>query len=163
GAVEKPGVYEIEMGAPLKKLLFETCGGMRGDRKLQMILIGGAAGVFLTPQEIDVALDFQSLNAIGATFGSGAIMVFDDTANLWGVLYRLARFFKDESCGKCFPCQLGTQRQFEIVARMARNESRADDPARVRELGAVMRDASLCGLGQTAASAIISALDKKLV
>ncbi|MBI3741837.1 MAG: NAD(P)H-dependent oxidoreductase subunit E [Chloroflexi bacterium] len=163
GAVEKPGVYEIEMGAPLKKLLFETCGGLRANRKLQTILIGGAAGVFLTPQEIDVALDFQSLNAIGATFGSGAIMVFDDTANLWGVVYRLARFFKDESCGKCFPCQLGTQRQFEVIARMARGQARADDPVRLRELGAVMRDASLCGLGQTAASAIISAFDKKLV
>jgi len=163
GHIQKPGVYEVVMGMSLQKLLFETCGGMRDGRKLQTILIGGAAGVFLKPDEIDVALDFQSLAAIGATFGSGAIMVFDDTADLWQVLARLARFFKDESCGKCFPCQLGTQRQLEIVTRAADLRGFQNLEGLERELGAVMRDASLCGLGQTAASAIVSALDKKLV
>jgi len=160
GHVKRPGAYEIAMGMPLRQVIDELAGGLRDGRRLQAVLIGGAAGVFLRPDEIDVPLDFQSLAAVGATFGSGAIMVMDDTADLGGVLRRLARFFKDESCGKCFPCQLGTQRQYEIIR----------DPERFRiasgllhELGATMRDASLCGLGQTASSAILSALDKGLM
>ncbi|MBI5653177.1 MAG: SLBB domain-containing protein [Chloroflexi bacterium] len=158
--MQKPGAYEIEMGMPLRRALDELGGGLRAGRTLQAILIGGAAGVFLRPDEIDVPLDFQSLSAIGATFGSGAIMVFDDTANVRGALIRLARFFRDESCGKCFPCQLGTQRQYEIL----RNPSGFENPKGLRsELGATMRDASLCGLGQTASSAILSAFDKRLI
>lgn len=163
GQVRKPGAYEIEMGTPLREVVNDLAGGLREGRKLRAVLIGGAAGVFLKPDEIDVALDFQSLAAINATFGSGAIMVFDDTADLWGVMKRLARFFKDESCGKCFPCQLGTMRQLEIIERMAGNESRYSDAASLREIGNAMKDASLCGLGQTAASAILSAMDKGLV
>src|SRR5574341_364009 len=155
GQVKRPGVYEIEMGVPLRRVIDDLAGGLHTGRTLRTILIGGAAGVFLRPDEIDVPLDFQSLAAMGATFGSGAIIVLDDTANLWGVLRRIARFFKEESCGKCFPCQLGTQRQFEIVERMAERARRDDDDARLHELGAVMRDASLCGLGQTAASGIL--------
>jgi NADH-quinone oxidoreductase subunit F len=162
GQVLKPGAFEIAMGTPLRAVIFDLAGGLSAGRKLQAVLIGGAAGVFLRPDEIDVALDFQSLPATGATFGSGAIMVMDDTANLHGVLKRLARFFKDESCGKCFPCQLGTQRQYEIVERMP-GAPRRGDVVLLHELGATMRDASLCGLGQTASSAILSAIDKGLV
>ena len=162
GQVNKPGAFEIAMGTPLREVIFDLAGGLSAGRKLQAVLIGGAAGAFLRPEEIDVALDFQSLAAAGATFGSGAIMVMDDTANLHGVLKRLARFFKDESCGKCFPCQLGTQRQLEIVERMPAAPRRGDAPL-LHELGATMRDASLCGLGQTASSAILSAIDKGLV
>jgi NADH-quinone oxidoreductase subunit F len=143
----------------LRDVIEKLAGGLRPGRKLQAVLIGGAAGAFLRPDEIDVPLDFQSLASVGATFGSGAIMVLDDTADMRGVLYRIARFFKDESCGKCFPCQLGTQRQFEIIQRGAWREQ----ANLLHELGATMRDASICGLGQTAASAIVSALDKNLI
>ncbi len=158
GQVQKPGAYEIAMGVSLRAVIENLAGGLRAGRSLHTVLIGGAAGVFLRPDEIDVALDFQSLAAIGATFGSGALMVLDDTADLRGVLLRLARFFKDESCGKCLPCQIGTLRQYEIVAR-----GRPDDTPLLRDLAATMRDASICGLGQTAASAILSALDKGLI
>lgn len=162
GAVRRPGAFEIEMGTPLRYVINDLAGGLGEGRTLQAVLVGGAAGVFLRPEEIDVPLAFESLSAIGATFGSGAIMVMDDRADMRGVIKRIARFFKNESCGKCFPCQIGTQRQFEMVGR--------SDPMALEnlsgllhELGAVMRDASLCGLGQTASSAILSALDKKLV
>ena len=159
GQVNRPGSYEIAMGTPLREVLFDLAGGLRAGRTLQAILIGGAAGAFLRPDEIDVSLDFQSLASVNATFGSGAIMVLDDTADLRGVLYRIARFFKDESCGKCFPCQLGTQRQYEIIKQVgAFNKTPL-----LRELGATMRDASICGLGQTASSAILSAIDKGLI
>ncbi|MBI5304076.1 MAG: SLBB domain-containing protein [Chloroflexi bacterium] len=162
GHVQKPGAYEIAMGVSLRDVIENLAGGLRPGRALKAILIGGAAGVFLRPDEIDVPLDFQSLAAIGATLGSGAIMALDDTAEMRGVLKRLARFFRDESCGKCFPCQLGTQRQYEIIAR--EGETFAERATSLlRELGATMRDASLCGLGQTASSAIVSAFEKGLV
>ena len=169
GAVQKPGAYEIQMGTPLRYVIENLAGGLKAGRTLQAVLIGGAAGVFLKPDEVDVPLAFESLSAMGATFGSGAIMVMDDTTNVWGVLMRLARFFRDESCGKCFPCQIGTQRQYEILERMQRarasngNSISSNEMQLLRDTGAVMKDASLCGLGQTAASAILSAFDKKLV
>lgn len=160
GHVSKPGAYEIAMGVSLRDVIENLGGGLLPGRTLKAVLIGGAAGMFLHPDEIDVALDFQALSAIGATFGSGAIMVLDDTTNMHGVLVRLARFFRDESCGKCFPCQLGTQRQYEIIARGVET---LHVTSLLREIGATMRDASLCGLGQTASSAILSALNKGLV
>lgn len=163
GHVTRPGAYEIEMGTPLRYVLDELAGGLRPGRALRAILIGGAAGVFLTPDEIDVPLAFESLNAIGATFGSGAIMVLDDSVDMWGVLHRIARFFRDESCGKCFPCQIGTQRQLELVDRFRQGHPRSGDRQLLFDTGLVMRDASLCGLGQFAASAILSAFDKHLV
>ena len=162
GHVQRPGAYEIEMGTSLRHVIFDLAGGLREGHTLQAVLIGGAAGVFLRPDEIDVPLAFESLTAIGATLGSGAIIVIDDTADLRGVLRRIARFFKDESCGKCFPCQIGTQRQFEIIER-ANLLGLGDLTGLLHDLGATMRDASLCGLGQTASSAILSALDKGLI
>ena len=166
GQVQRPGAYEIEMGTPLRHVIFDLAGGLHEGHTLQAVLIGGAAGVFLRPDEIDVPLAFESLNAIGATLGSGAIIVMDDTADLRGVLRRIARFFKDESCGKCFPCQIGTQRQFEIVQDpkgFLATAGGAYPSGLLHDLGATMRDASLCGLGQTASSAILSVLDKRLV
>lgn len=161
GAVQRPGAYEIEMGTPLRHVIYDLAGGLSEGRTLHAVLVGGAAGIFLRPEEIDVPLAFESLSAIGATFGSGAIMVMDDRADMRGVLKRIARFFKNESCGKCFPCQIGTQRQFELVERLDLTDQR-NLSGLLHEVGVVMRDASLCGLGQTASSAILSALDKKL-
>lgn len=156
GHVRRPGVAEIAPGITLRRLLDEQMGGVAGT--LQAVLMGGAAGTFLTPEEIDVALTFEDLRAAGATFGSGAIMVFNDTVDLRDVLRRLGRFFQHESCGKCFPCQIGTQRQLEILDRIDR--PLAGDAERLRDIGLTMTEASLCGLGQTAASAVLSAMKR---
>jgi NADH-quinone oxidoreductase subunit F len=125
---------------------------------LQAVLMGGAAGTFLTPEEIDVPLTFEDLRAAGSTFGSGAIMVFNDTVDLRDVLQRLGHFFQHESCGKCFPCQIGTQRQMEILDRIDR--PLPGDAERLHDVGVTMTEASLCGLGQTAASAVLSAMQR---
>lgn len=156
GHVQHPGVYEILPGTTLRSLLEHHCGGMVGE--LQAVLMGGAAGTFLKPDEIEVPLTFEHLRDIGSTFGSGAIMVFNDTVDLRDVLRRLARFFQHESCGKCFPCQLGTQRQMEILERA--DHPCTGDSQRLIDIGLTMTEASLCGLGQTAASAVLSALTK---
>jgi NADH-quinone oxidoreductase subunit F len=127
------------------------------------VLLGGSAGTFLTQKDLDVPLSFEGTRAVGASLGSGAVVVFDDTVDLWGTVKRIAAFFRDESCGQCVPCRLGTARQEEILEEMLRHrDPAAGSEARLRlvEIGQAMRDASICGLGQTASSAVLSALEK---
>ncbi len=159
GNVERPGLYEVPFGLTLRELL-DLAGGVPGGRAVRAVLLGGAAGVFVGPDALDVPLTFEGTRAIGATLGSGVVMVFDETADLVGALRRIARFFRDESCGQCVPCRVGTARQEELLARLAAarpNGSREAELALLRDIGQAMRDASICGLGQTASSAIESA------
>jgi len=157
GDILKPGVYEIPFGVTLRELLV-MAGGVADRRKLQSVLFGGAAGAFATPDHLDVRLTFEDLRAAGLPLGSGVVMVFDETRDMRDVLSRLGRFFAHESCGKCYPCQMGTQRQMEILNRIAKNEAFPGDFVRLQDVGWTMTDASLCGLGQTAASAVLSAM-----
>ena len=156
GHVERPGVYEVEFGATLGDLI-DMAGGVPGDRAIRAILLGGAAGVFVGPDSLSMPLTFEDTRAAGATLGSGVIMVFDETADLVGTLRRIARFFRDESCGQCVPCRVGSVRQEELLTRLAAGSgvrSRDEELVLLREIGQAMRDASICGLGQTASSAI---------
>jgi NADH-quinone oxidoreductase subunit F len=160
GHVARPGVYEVEFGATLRELL-DLAGGVRDGHNLKAVLLGGAAGVFVGPEVLDTPLTFEATRAIGATLGSGVVMAFDETADMVGTLRRIAEFFRDESCGQCVPCRVGTVRQEELLARLATANlkgSRVDELALLGEIGQAMRDASICGLGQTASSAIESAL-----
>ena len=160
GHVARPGTYEVEFGATLRELI-ELAGGVPGGRVIRTILLGGAAGVFVGPDALDTPLTFEGTRAIGATLGSGVVMVFDETADLVDTLRRIAQFFRDESCGQCVPCRVGSVRQEELLARLAagsRVRPRDEELVLLREIGQAMRDASICGLGQTASSAIESAL-----
>jgi NADH-quinone oxidoreductase subunit F len=148
------------MGTTLRELM-ELAGGMHEGRSLRAVLLGGAAGSFVTEPQLDVPLSFEGTRAIGATLGSGAVIVLDDSAQLDQLLLRIARFFRDESCGQCVPCRVGTVRQEEALKRILseRDESlRNNDIALLSDIAQAMRDASICGLGQTAASAIGSAV-----
>jgi NADH-quinone oxidoreductase subunit F len=157
GSVLRPGVYEVPFGVRLRHLVYDLAGGLRPGRQVQAILTGGAAGTFLTAAHLDVPLTFEDFKKVGGTIGAGTVMVFDDTVDLRQVLRRIGEFFAHESCGKCYPCQMGTQRQAEILGRIARGQARPDDAATLIELGAVMTDTSICGLGQAAAMAIVNA------
>lgn len=162
GSVARPGIYEAPFGITLGELI-ALAGGVAEDRALQAVLLGGAAGVFVTPDELDMPLTFEGTRAAGATLGSGVIMLFDDRVDLGDILMRIASFFRDESCGQCVPCRIGTIRQEEALHRL-RDARSSGDRAReitlINDLAMVMRDASICGLGQTAASAVQSALQK---
>jgi NADH-quinone oxidoreductase subunit F len=158
GQIEKPGLYEVPFGVTLRHLLFDLAGGLKPGRKLQAVLMGGAAGAFATEKDLDVILSFENLRAADLPLGSGAVMIFDDSADLGDVLKRLAHFFADESCGKCYPCQLGARRQYEILERSAAGHSLTGDRERLSDVGNTMIDASICGLGQTAPTAILSAM-----
>ncbi|QIY65407.2 MULTISPECIES: NAD(P)H-dependent oxidoreductase subunit E [unclassified Streptomyces] len=158
GSVERPGVYELPFGATLGELL-ELAGVREG---LRAVLLGGAAGGFVRPDELDVPLTFEGTREAGTTLGSGVVMAFDDSVPLPRLLLRIAAFFRDESCGQCVPCRVGTVRQEEALHRIAERTGAAagDDIALLREVGRAMRDASICGLGQTAWNAVESAIDR---
>ncbi len=165
GAVRQPGLYEHDFGVTLRAVI-EAAGGLRDGRSLRAVLLGGAAGSFVGPDALDVPLTMEDLRAIGATLGSGVVVVIDDTVDVTDLLVRIARFFRDESCGQCVPCRVGTVRQEELLGRLARGAP-LGSVERERELfadiAAVTRDASICGLGQTAVSALSSALSLNLV
>jgi len=158
GDVKQPGLYEAPFGISLRHLIFELAEGIRNNFNLKAILIGGAAGAFTDEASLDVALTFEHLQSVNLPLGSGVVMVFDETRDLRDTLMRLGKFFALESCGKCFPCQLGTQRQYEILARLAQGEILPGDTQHLMDVGWTMTDASLCGLGQTAATAVMSAM-----
>ena len=162
GHIARPGVYEIAMGATLRSLI-DLAGGVAGSGRLQAVLLGGAAGAFVSPKELDTPLTFEDTRAIGATLGSGVVMLFDDTVDLKRILLRIADFFRHETCGQCVPCRVGVVRQQEALGRLVAGKplgSAAEEVVRLREMGQAMRDASICGLGQTASSALESALNR---
>jgi len=162
GNVVRPGVYEVPFGATLRQMI-ELAGGLPPGRSIQAILLGGAAGVFVRPDEIDMPLTFEGARAAQATLGSGVILVFDDTIDMKPILRRIAAFFRDESCGQCVPCRVGTVRQEEALHRIETGKPRGGIPgemALLEEIGLAMKDASICGLGQTAYSAVESAIKR---
>ncbi|MET8825126.1 NADH-ubiquinone oxidoreductase-F iron-sulfur binding region domain-containing protein [Streptomyces sp. NPDC004610] len=158
GAVARPGIYELPFGATLGELL--TLAGVREG--LRAVLLGGAAGGFVRPDETDIPLTFEGTREAGTTLGSGVVMAFGSAVPLPRLLLRIAEFFRDESCGQCVPCRVGTVRQEEALHRIVERTGAeaAGDIALLREVGRAMRDASICGLGQTAWNAVESAIDR---
>jgi NADH-quinone oxidoreductase subunit F len=162
GHVAHPGLYEIAMGLTLRQLI-ALAGGVAGNGRLQAVLLGGAAGSFVGPHELDIPLTFEDTRAIGATLGSGVVMLFDETVDLRRILLRIASFFRHETCGQCVPCRVGVVRQQEALQRLVGGKplgSVAREITLLREVAQAMRDASICGLGQTAASALESAMQR---
>ena len=158
GTVARPGLYEVEFGATLRQVL-DLAGGVTGSPKA--VLLGGAAGGFVGPDRLDIPLTFEDSRSGGYTLGSGVVMAFNETVDLVDIVLRIARFFRDESCGQCVPCRVGTVRQEEALHRLVEGRtigSREDEIALLGEIAQVMRDASICGLGQTAAGAVQSAI-----
>lgn len=159
GAVERPGVYEVPFGTTLGGLLRDA--GVAEDGQLGAVLLGGAAGVFVRGDQRDIPLTFEGAGAVGATIGSGAVVVFDEHTDMVDTVLRIAEFFRNESCGQCVPCRVGTVRQEEALARLAGGRARGGADVEVQllgEIGMAMKDASICGLGQTAYSAVESAM-----
>jgi NADH-quinone oxidoreductase subunit F len=160
GAVARPGVYEVRLGLTLGELI-ELAGGMRDGAEFRAALLGGAAGGFAGPDDLDLALTPDALRDAGLTLGSGVVMVHDTSVDLVDQIRRIAAFFRDESCGQCVPCRVGTVRQEEALDRLVGpGADRTVDLALLRDIGQAMQDASICGLGQTAHHAIRSAVDR---
>jgi NADH-quinone oxidoreductase subunit F len=160
GSVARPGLYEVAFGTTLHQLL-DLAGGVASGRAMKAVLLGGAAGTFVTPERLDLPLTFEGARAAGASLGSGVVVVFDETVDFDDILLRIAAFFRHESCGQCVPCRVGTVRQEEALKRLFVGEEHA--VGLMHEIGRAMGDASICGLGHTAALAVRSALDLGLI
>ncbi len=158
GDIARPGLYEAPFGISLRQLLMVLGGGVSGGKGLLAVLVGGAAGAFATPEQLDLEMSFESLRSAGLPLGSGVVMPIAEGRDLKAILLGLARFFAHESCGKCYPCQIGTRRQYEILERLVSGKPLPGDFERLDDIGWTMSDASICGLGQTAASAVLSAM-----
>ncbi len=159
GHISRPGVYEVEFGRTLRDLL-DLAGPYLGTPAA--VLLGGGAGTFVLPDQFDLPLTFEDARDAGHSLGSGVVMVFGDTTDFGAVVTRLARFFRDESCGQCVPCRVGTVRQHEVLARSGGRPDRAEI-ALIDDMDRAMKDASICGLGHTAATAVQSAIAQGLI
>jgi NADH-quinone oxidoreductase subunit F len=151
GDVARPGVYEVESGTTLGSVV-DMAGGVEGE--LAAVLLGGSAGSFIGPEHLDLRLTFEDARAAGVSLGSGVIMAFNSTRDMKDLVRRVARFFRDESCGQCVPCRVGTARVEEAVARA----NGSIEAGLIDELDRAMKDASICGLGHTAAAVVRSAI-----
>ncbi len=158
GHVAKPGAYEVEFGATLRELI-ESAGGTTG--KFRAALVGGAAGTFLTQDQLDLSLTFEATAAAGASLGSGVVMVFNSDTDFTDLLVRIGAFFRDESCGQCVPCRVGTMRQEESLIRLAAGGT--DETRILEDLALVMSDSSICGFGHAASWAVQSAIRQGLI
>ena len=163
GKVGRPGLYEVPFGTTLGDVL-ALAGGITGTGELQAVLMGGAAGSFVGPDSLSLPLTLEDTRAAGTTLGSGVVMAFDTSVDMTDVVVRIAEFFRNESCGQCVPCRVGAVRQHETLVQMQKRGSLS--PARralIDDMAEVMVDASICGLGHTAASAVRSALALGLI
>jgi NADH-quinone oxidoreductase subunit F len=158
GHVNQPGAYEVEFGATLGDLI-DMAGGVAGDFKAA--LVGGAAGAFLLDDKLDLELTFESARAAGVSLGSGVVMVFNTATDFTDLLLRIGAFFRDESCGQCVPCRVGTMRQEESLTRMAAGS--VGEGEILSDLAVVMADSSICGFGHAASWAVQSALQQGLI
>ena len=162
GHVERPGVFELPMGTPLREVIFKHAGGIPGGRSLKAFAPSGPSSGYLPASVVDVRLDFKALADAGSMLGSGAIVVCDDTTCMLDMALNAVRFYRNESCGKCVPCRLGSQKLTELLVRWTQGavpepQYRAD-LALLDDLSETMSQTSICGLGQIAPAPIRSVL-----
>ena len=158
GAVENTGLIEVPIGTTLGELLYDIGGGVRAGRTFKAAQIGGPSGGCIPREHLNVALDYESLQELGAIMGSGGLIVMDDETCMVDVARYFLEFVQEESCGKCVPCRVGTRRMLEILNRIASGKGQPDDIDRLIELGERIKDTALCGLGQTAPNPVLSTI-----
>ena len=158
GAVENTGLVEVPIGTTLGELIYDIGGGVRGGRAFKAAQIGGPSGGCVPREHLNIPLDYESLQELGAIMGSGGLIVMDDETCMVDVARYFLEFVQEESCGKCVPCRVGTRRMLEILDRITSGHGRPDDIDRLIELGERIKDTSLCGLGQTAPNPVLSTI-----
>jgi NADH:ubiquinone oxidoreductase subunit F (NADH-binding)/NADH:ubiquinone oxidoreductase subunit E len=156
GHVQRPGVYEVPLGLPASKLIFEYGGGLPPGRTLKAFSPGGASSGFLPASMMDTPLEFQALTRLGSMLGSGAVVVVADQVCMLDLALNVVKFFRHESCGKCVPCRTGSEKLVQILERIARTGGTANDLDTIHELAETMQLTSICGLGQAAPLPITS-------
>lgn len=158
GDIANRTFVEVPTNTTIRQVLFDFGGGIVGGKKFKAVQIGGTSGGFIPESLLDTPIDFDSMTAIGAVLGSGAVFVMDETRDMVDVVTRIAKFFEHESCGKCTPCREGTKRMHEMMDRVLAGQGRAGDLDNLERLGSIMSRACLCGLGQAAPAPVLTTL-----
>ena len=158
GNIKNAGLIEVPMGTTLREVIFDIGGGIRNGGKFKAVQIGGPSGGCLTEEHLDLPLDFDSLKKAGAIIGSGGLVVMDDKTCMVEVARFFMNFTQNESCGKCVPCREGTKRMLEILERIVEGKGRDGDIELLEELGEMISNMALCGLGKTAAGPVLSTI-----
>ena len=158
GDVENKVCVEVPTNATLREVLEQFGGGVAGGKKLKAVQLGGSSCGFVTPEQLDTPIDFDSIRSIGAALGSGAMYVIDESRNMVDILWEIAKFFRHESCGKCIPCREGTMRIEELLEKLAAGEGSRQDVELIKKLSGYMQKTCFCPLGQSATTAFMSAL-----
>lgn len=159
GDVVHKGCFELQTNVTIRDVVIGCGGGVPNGRKLKAVQIGGSSCGYLTPEQLDTPVDFESMRKAGASLGSGAALVIDDSHNMLDMLVKIADFFNHESCGKCNPCREGTHQVSRIIHRLAEGRGTRKDMDMLRNLSEMMTMSCFCPLGQGATTAIISAMD----
>ncbi len=156
--MKRPGNYEVPMGIPLRELIYEHGGGIRGDRPLKAVIPGGASAPFFTPEHLDVRLDFEEVAKAGSMLGSGGVTVMDDTTCMVGAAANLLQFFHHESCGKCTPCREGSFWLHSILERIEHGEGRLEDLDLMTNLSNNIGGKTICAFGDAEIAPVLSTL-----
>jgi NADH:ubiquinone oxidoreductase subunit F (NADH-binding) len=159
GNIRNPGVYEFPMGISVRTLFEEVGGGCPNGKKLLGIQVGGGSGAIVGTGFLDATFDIESCAAEGVGFGTGSLLFFDEDTCVVGLCRNIMEFFTEESCGKCTPCRLGCERMLHLLTEIEEGRGRAEDLEKLKKLGNYMKISSLCGMGQAAPTAVLTALE----
>jgi len=159
GKINNVGLIEVPMGTTLREVIFEIGGGIKDGKKFKAVQTGGPSGGCLTEKHLDIPIDFDNLIAAGSMMGSGGMIVADEDDCMVSLAKYYLDFTVEESCGKCSPCRIGNKRLFEVLDKITKGNGTMEDIERLRNMGKVIKDTSLCGLGQSSPNPVLSTLD----
>ena len=158
GKVNNVGLVEVPMGTTLREVIYDIGGGIKNNKEFKAVQTGGPSGGCITKENLDIPIDYESLSSIGSMMGSGGMIVMDEDNCMVNIAKYYLEFTKEESCGKCTPCRVGNKRLLEILDKITQGNGTEQDLADLVELGEIIKDTSLCGLGQTAPNPVLSTL-----
>lgn len=158
GKINNVGLVEVPMGITLREIIYDIGGGIQGGRKFKALQTGGPSGGVLTEEHLDTEIDYDSLLSIGSMMGSGGMIVLDEKDNMVNIAKFYLEFTMDESCGRCTPCRIGTKRMYEILNKITSKKATMADLDALKQLCYMIKESSLCGLGQTAPNPVISTM-----
>lgn len=158
GKINNVGLVEVPMGITLREIIYDIGGGIQGGKKFKAVQTGGPSGGVITENELDTPIDYDNLLGIGSMMGSGGMIVMDETDNMVDIAKFYLEFTMDESCGRCTPCRIGTKRLYEMLNKITSGKATMADLDAMKQLAYMIKDSSLCGLGQTAPNPVISTM-----
>ncbi len=163
GKINNVGLIEVPMGTTLREVIFEIGGGIKNGRKFKAVQTGGPSGGCLTEKHLDLPIDYENLVANGSMMGSGGMIILDEDDCMVSIAKYFLDFTVEESCGKCSPCRIGNKRLYELLDKICKGNGQSEDLTRLKNLGLVIKDTSLCGLGQSSPNPVLSTLENFMI